>query len=84
MESSHLVGIVSSPPPFVAFLCIPLVDHISRLGPSRPSIDDFSPQCNISLALDNIITSILILNIYGLSSVGSGLPIPFVELFGLR
>lgn len=78
VEASHPAVTVSSPPPSLSILCMPLVDPIFRPGPSRPSIDVFSPQCNISLALDSIITSIPILNLSGPSSVGSGLPIPSV------
>lgn len=78
VEASHPAGIVSSPSPSLSILCMPLLDPIFGPSPSRPSIDAFSPQYNISLALDNIITSISVLNLSGPSSVGSGLPIPSV------
>jgi len=63
-------GVVFSLPPSLLFLSMPLVNPCSRPYPSRLPNELCFAQCDISMVLDRIITSILVLNLSGSSLVG--------------
>jgi len=74
MTTEEASRTVLSLPSSLSVLVLPYVDPCIRPSPSIPSIFFLSSHNNISLALDNIITSILTLNLSGPSMGGSVFP----------